>query len=210
MVAASHCHLTHCISSGITLACHGISRQEQPSVLISALNWVSTSLWIARRHVGSKNAVNNALGAQAGHTQLPLKSTFHLLWPFLIFLTFRGFNTKVPRAVKALRSSFLALSKGPSWLCKCSYNICTRVKKKGQKRCVQEENNETMRPMTMRHIARALHTFGTQKHPLHVIHEKKEERIKEWFQVFRSLWHLLLFLLFFFCRLQPSSQSPLQ
>lgn len=24
----------------------------------------------------------------------------------------------------------------------------------------------------MRHIARALHTFGTQKHPLHVIHEK--------------------------------------
>lgn len=35
-----------------------------------------------------------------------------------------------------------------------------------------------MRPMTMRHIARALHTFGTQKQPLHVIHEKKIEKKK--------------------------------
>lgn len=31
----------------------------------------------------------------------------------------------------------------------------------------------------MRHIARALHTFGTQKHPLHVIHEKKKGEKKK-------------------------------
>lgn len=62
-----------------------------------------------------------------------------------------------------------------------------------------------MRPMMMRHIARALHTFGTQKHPLHVIHEKKKGEKKKWFQVIRSLWYLL-----FFSRLEHSPQFPFQ
>lgn len=41
-----------------------------------------------------------------------------------------------------------------------------------EKDVYKREYKETMRPMTMRHIARALHTFGTQKHPLHDIWKK--------------------------------------
>lgn len=55
-----------------------------------------------------------------------------------------------------------------------------------------------MRPMTMRHIARALHTFGTQKQPLHVIHEKKNREEKNDFRSSGVCGTSLSFLCLFF------------
>lgn len=54
--------------------------------------------------------------------------------------------------------------------------------KRGMKEMCTRRKQRNNASHDMRHIARALHTFGTQKHPLHVIHEKRKEKKKNGFR----------------------------
>lgn len=109
---------------------------------------------------------------------------FYLLCPFFnLSFCFVASNTEVPQAIKALRSSsFLVLSKGPSWLCKCSYNICTRVKKGTKEMCTRRKQRNNASHDDASHCTCFTHVWHSKAS--FTWHSQKKERKK---MAFRSL-----------------------